>query len=58
MCIILIGNAEVICKEWKSGDVEFVGDYADRGYGIKDFRAKDNNVNILIIRYALEIKKE
>ena len=57
ICIIQVENADVIYKEWKSGHVEFVGDFADRDYGSKDFRIKDNNGNTLIIGHALENQK-
>ncbi|WP_455219426.1 VOC family protein [Kaarinaea lacus] len=57
VCIILVENADVIYREWKSRDIEFVGDFADRDYGSKDFRIKDNNGNMLIVGHALENRK-
>jgi hypothetical protein len=58
ICVIQVDNADTIYEEWKSKDVEFVGDFSDRDYGSKDFRIKDNNGNLLIIGHALENKKE
>ena len=58
VCVIRVENADVIYKEWKSKDIEFVGDFSDRDYGSKDFRIKDNNGNMLIIGHALENQKE
>jgi len=57
VCIIIADNADAIYEEWKSRDVEFVGDFADRDYGSKDFRVKDNNGNILIVSHPLENQK-
>ena len=48
----------VIYKEWKTKDIAFVGDFADRDYGSKDFRIKDNNGNMLIVGHALGNKEE
>jgi len=36
----------------------FNGDLADRDYGCRDFRIKDNNGNMLIIGHALKNKTE
>ena len=55
--IILVENADVIYNEWKTKGIEFVGDFADRDYGSKDFRIKDNNGNMLIVGHALENRK-
>lgn len=56
ICIIGVENADVIYQEWKSRNIEFVGDFADRDYGNKDFRIRDNNGNMLIIGHALTNK--
>lgn len=53
VCIIRVENADAIYKEWKLKEIEFVGDFAERDYGSKDFRVKDNNGNLLIIGSAL-----
>lgn len=58
ICILIVGNAEYIYKEWQDRDVDFIGDFADREYGSKDFRIKDNNGNLLIVSHALENQKE
>lgn len=58
VCIIIVNNADTIYEEWKPKGVEFVGDFADRDYGSKDFRVRDNNGNMLIIGHALENQKE
>jgi hypothetical protein len=58
ICIIRVDNADSIYKEWKSKDIEFVGDYSEREYGSKDFRIKDNNGNMLIVGHALENQLE
>ncbi len=58
ICIIHVENAEQIYDELKSKKVEFVGDFADREYGNKDFRVKDNNGNTLIIGHSLKNQKD
>jgi hypothetical protein len=58
VCFIHVDNADNIYNEFKSKDVEFVGDFSDRNYGSRDFRIKDNNGNILIIGHALKNQKE
>ena len=58
VCYIHVGNADDIYNECKSKGVEFIGDLADRDYGCRDFRIKDNNGNMLIIGHALKNKKE
>jgi len=58
ICIIRVENADAVYKEWKLTGVEFVGDFAERDYGSKDFRVKDNNGNMLIVGHALENKNE
>jgi len=58
ICIVRVENADTIYNEWKLKEVEFVGDFAERDYGSKDFRVKDNNGNMLIVGHALENKNE
>lgn len=58
VCVIQVENADVVYEEWKSKDIEFVGDFTARDYGSKDFRVKDNNGNLLIVGHALENKEE
>jgi len=54
ICIVRVNDADAVYKEWKAKDVEFYGDFAERDYGSKDFRIKDNNGNILIVGHAME----
>lgn len=58
VCLIKVENADVVYEEWASREVEFVGDFAVRDYGSKDFRVKDNNGNLLIISSDMENKNE
>lgn len=58
VCIIGVENADIIYQEWQSKGLEFVGDFADRDYGSKDFRIRDNNGNMLIIGHALASQQE
>jgi len=58
ICIIRVDNADSIYNEWKSRDIEFVGDFAERDYGSKDFRIKENNGNMLIVGHDLENQSE
>jgi catechol 2,3-dioxygenase-like lactoylglutathione lyase family enzyme len=58
VCFIHVDNADNIYNEFKSKDIEFVGDLSDRDYGSRDFRIKDNNGNMLIIGHALKNEKE
>ena len=36
----------------------FVGDLADRDYGCRDFRIRDNNGNMLIVSHSLDNQDE
>jgi len=58
ICIVRVEDADTIYSEWKLKGIEFVGDFAERDYGSKDFRVKDNNGNILIVGHALKNKDE
>jgi len=58
ICIVRVKDADAVYNEWKLKEVEFFGDFAERDYGSKDFRAKDNNGNILIVGHALENMNE
>lgn len=53
ICIVRVEDADVVYDEWKAKEVEFFGDFAERDYGSKDFRVKDNNGNILIVGHAM-----
>jgi transcriptional regulator with XRE-family HTH domain len=53
VCIVFVSNVDVIYSEYSNKDIEFVGDIADRIYGSRDFRIKDNNGNVLIFSSPL-----
>lgn len=55
---IHVENADAIFNEWQSKGVEFVGDLADRDYGCRDFRIRDNNGNMLIVSHSLDNQDE
>ena len=57
-CLIHVDNADEIYSELKSKSDEIVGDLADRDYGRRDFRIKDNNGNLLIINHSLNNQNE
>ena len=54
VCIIRVEDADTVYNEWKSKEIEFVGDFAERDYGSKDFRVRDNNGNLLIVGHTLD----
>lgn len=54
VCNIHVRDADRIHAEWTRQGVEFVGDLADRDYGCRDFRIRDNNGNLLIVGHDLE----
>ncbi len=58
VCFIHVKDVDKIHKEFKTKNVEFVGDLSDREYGSRDFRVKDNNGNLLIFGSPLANKKE
>jgi len=58
VCLIFVNDVDVIYKEFSSKDIEFIGDIADRDYGSRDFRIKDNNGNMLILSSPLINKQE
>ena len=58
VCLIHVDNADEIYNELTSKSIEIVGDLADRDYGNRDFRVKDNNGNILIISHSLNNQNE
>ncbi len=57
-CLILVENANDIYEELQNKNIEFIGDFANRDYGNRDFRIKDNNGNTLIIGESLKNKEE
>lgn len=58
ICNIFVEDADEIYHELSSKHIEFVGDLADREYGSRDFRVRDNNGNMLIISSPLINQKE
>jgi uncharacterized glyoxalase superfamily protein PhnB len=58
VCYIRVDDADRLYNEFKSRKLIFVGDYADRVYGCRDFRVKDSDGNILIFGSALPKKDE
>jgi hypothetical protein len=55
-CVIQVSKIDAIYEEFKNRELNFVGDFANRNYGSKDFRIRDNNGNLLIIGGALANK--
>lgn len=58
ICIIFVSDVDSVFKEYSDQRVEFVGNIADRNYGSRDFRIKDNNGNMLIFSTPLINQKE
>jgi uncharacterized glyoxalase superfamily protein PhnB len=58
ICFINVDNTDKLYEEFKSRNILFVGDYAERDYGSKDFRVRDSDGNLLIIGSALSNKGE
>jgi transcriptional regulator with XRE-family HTH domain len=57
VCLIFVNDADTVYDEYIKKDVEFIGDIADRYYGSRDFRVKDNNGNTLIFSSPLTNQK-
>lgn len=58
VCLIFVSNVDSVYKEYSGKPIEFVGNIADRDYGSRDFRIKDNNGNVLIFSSPLVNQKE
>ncbi len=58
VCVIFVNDVDAVHHEYSGKDIEFVGDIADREYGSRDFRVKDNNGNILIFSSPIINQKE
>ena len=58
VCVIFLSDVDAVHHEYSGKDIEFVGDIADREYGSRDFRVKDNNGNVLIFNSPLINQKE
>ena len=53
VCVIFVRDVDAVHAEYSTKDIEFVGDLADRDYGSRDFRIRDNNGNMLILSTPL-----
>ena len=58
ICVIFVSDVDTVYKEYSNRQIEFIGDIADRDYGSRDFRIKDNNGNVLIISSPLINQQE
>lgn len=57
-CTIQVSDVDSLYNEFKARGVNFVGDFAERDYGSKDFRIRDIDGNLLIFGSALINKEE
>jgi transcriptional regulator with XRE-family HTH domain len=58
VCVIFVSDVDMVFLEYSNNEIEFIGDIADRDYGSRDFRIKDNNGNILIFSSPLINQQE
>lgn len=58
VCVIFVSDVDAVHNEYLGKDIEFFGDIADRDYGSRDFRIKDNNGNVLIFNSPLINQQE
>ncbi len=58
ICNIFVSDVDLSYQEYKQKEVELIGDLADRDYGSRDFRVKDNNGNMLIFSSPLINRKQ
>ena len=58
VCVIFVSDVDIVYKEYSNKQVEFIGDIANRDYGSRDFRIKDNNGNVLIFSSPLINQQE
>jgi transcriptional regulator with XRE-family HTH domain len=58
VCLIFVNDVDVVYKEYSDKQIEFIGDIADRDYGSRDFRIRDNNGNMLIFSSPLVNQQE
>ncbi len=63
VCYIRLENVDVFYEALQNHnpyhyDIEYVGDFADRHYGSRDFRIRDNNGNLLIFGSPLVDQEE
>jgi hypothetical protein len=53
-----VSDVDIVYKEYSDKQIEFIGEIADRDYGSRDFRIKDNNGNVLIFSSPLINQQE
>ena len=53
-----MSDVDSLYYEFKARGVTMVGDFAERDYGSKDFRIRDNDGNLLVFGSALVNKDE
>lgn len=58
VCMIFLANVDSIYDEYSAKGLDIVGEIADRDYGSRDFRVKDNNGNLLILSSPLINQRE
>jgi transcriptional regulator with XRE-family HTH domain len=58
VCVIFVRDVDIVYQEYSGKGIEFVGDIANRDYGSRDFRIRDNNGNILIFSSPLINQQE
>jgi transcriptional regulator with XRE-family HTH domain len=58
VCIIFVSDVDAVHREYSDREIHFFGDIADRYYGSRDFRIKDNNGNVLIFSTPLTNQQE
>lgn len=57
-CTIQVSDVDSLYNEFEARGVNFVGDFAERDYGSKDFRIRDIDGNQLVFGSALATKAE
>ena len=53
VCVIFVSDVDTVYKEYSAKKIELFGNIANRDYGSRDFRIKDNNGNMLIFSSPL-----
>lgn len=53
VCVIFVSDVDEVHREFSIQSLDFVGDLADRDYGSRVFRVRDNNDNLLIFSSPL-----
>lgn len=58
VCYVRLQHVDSYYEELKKQSLEFVSDLANRHYGSRDFRVRDNNGNLLIFGSALPTQQK